>query len=129
MHYPLHFAELISRWAFNEEDVTRVWIFGSYSRGEATSNSDLDVAVAISRAAARPWGMFTYWMQNGDRLQDGLRNAFLQTNPSLVVNLDLYHYALAKIPYSAISHSGLEPVYKRPRSARRPCISQATHLP
>jgi len=36
---------------FAEKPVKRVWLFGSYARGEADENSDVDVLVDIEKGA------------------------------------------------------------------------------
>ncbi|WP_088164950.1 nucleotidyltransferase domain-containing protein [Delftia sp. K82] len=120
MLYPQEFNSLISEWASADLTIKRAWIFGSYSRGEARPDSDLDVAVEIDPAAPRPWSMFNYWIRNGDQMQNMLRKLFSEKYPRLVVNLELYHRNWGKIPYAAICRSGLSPVYKRPRFVHLP---------
>ena len=43
-------ADTLRRWASRETLVQRLWIYGSYAKGTAKSDSDLDVAVEINLA-------------------------------------------------------------------------------
>lgn len=40
-------VESLSDWASNDSDVLHVWIYGSHAKGQATPESDLDIAVEV----------------------------------------------------------------------------------
>ncbi len=48
---------------FKEKPVLKAWLFGSYSRGEETSNSDIDILVTLDKS--KPIGMkfFMMWSE------------------------------------------------------------------
>lgn len=111
---PADRAQLVRTWAQSTPEIKRVWIFGSYAYGTPRADSDLDVAVEILPAAIDHWGLFTFWMRHGDRLQADLRDQFADDFPGLEVNLELYHRYWGKIPYAAICQRRLAPLYRRP---------------
>ena len=39
-------------------DPTRIWLFGSHARGDATLTSDVDLAFEVSRSARAKWAAF-----------------------------------------------------------------------
>ncbi len=105
---------LVATWAQSAPEIKRAWIFGSYAYGTPRADSDLDVAIEIQPDAIDHWGLFTFWMRHGDRLQAALRLQFADEFPSLEVNLELYHRYWGKIVYAAISQRKLAPLYRRP---------------
>lgn len=44
--------------------VDAVWLFGSRARGDAQPRSDIDLAFAAPRAAARDWSEVTEWAED-----------------------------------------------------------------
>ncbi len=52
---------------FASQPVNRAYLFGSYSRGEQTKNSDVDILVDLDKS--RPMGLFQYVTMKLD-LQD-----------------------------------------------------------
>lgn len=104
----------MATWAQSAPEIKRAWIFGSYAYGTPRADSDLDVAIEIQPDAIDHWGLFTFWMRHGDRLQAALRLQFADEFPSLEVNLELYHRYWGKIVYAAISQRKLAPLYRRP---------------
>ena len=46
---------------FKNKPVKRIWIFGSYARGDADENSDVDVLVDNDRSSPTVWGYFTWY--------------------------------------------------------------------
>ncbi|WP_407645087.1 nucleotidyltransferase family protein [Diaphorobacter caeni] len=113
------FKDLILQWARCRDEVKRAWIFGSYAYGTPCPGSDLDVAIEISPSAIDHWGIFTFWMRHGSRLEEDLRNRFRAHWPMLEVNLELFHRYYGKIAYSAICQRRLAPVYRQPKSLDR----------
>ena len=108
------FQNMVADWASATPEVKRAWIFGSYAYGAPRPDSDLDVAIEVAPDAVDHWGLFTFWMRHGDRLQAALRLHFADEFPSLEVNLELYHRYWGKIVYAAISQRKLAPLYRRP---------------
>ena len=54
---------------FKTQPVNRVWLFGSYARGEETPESDVDILVAFDHS--KPIGLFAYarmWRELEERL-------------------------------------------------------------
>ena len=54
---------------FKTQPVHQVWLFGSYARGEETSDSDLDLLVRFDHS--KPIGLFAYarmWRELEERL-------------------------------------------------------------
>ncbi len=125
--YPEIFDELVIAWAKADPAITRAWIFGSYSRGEAHAGSDLDVAVEIDPNAAWKIGLFQYWRMQEERMEEELRRAFSKIFPALEVNIEHYHRHWGSIIYGAICRSSLAPVYRRPRSERLLDTDRAEH--
>jgi predicted nucleotidyltransferase len=39
-------------------NIKSVWVFGSYARGEATENSDLDLLIDVSEVTLKGWDYF-----------------------------------------------------------------------
>lgn len=54
---------------FSRQPVSKAWLFGSYSRGEATSESDIDILVIFDEGV----GLFKYASMVAD-LEDLLKN-------------------------------------------------------
>lgn len=56
---------------FKDKPVTKVYLFGSYARGEATENSDLDLLINVDESKER----FSYYKLAGflNDLQDLLK--------------------------------------------------------
>ena len=44
-----HIKEVVTNF-FKDKPVNKVWLFGSYARGEATDESDIDVMVDIDKS-------------------------------------------------------------------------------
>ncbi|WP_074930455.1 nucleotidyltransferase family protein [Paenacidovorax caeni] len=123
------FAYLIAIWAQSTPEIKRAWVFGSYAYGRPRPDSDLDVAIEILPRAIDHWGLFTFWMRHGDRLQADLRHQFADIFPRLEVNVELYHRYWGKVAYAAIVHEQIPPAYRRPRSRGLPRTAAATHHP
>ena len=54
---------------FKTQPVLKAWLFGSYARGEQTSNSDVDLLVEFDHSS--PIGLFAYarmWRELQERL-------------------------------------------------------------
>ena len=54
---------------FKTQPVYQVWLFGSYARGEATQDSDVDLLVRFDHS--KPIGLFAYarmWRELEDKL-------------------------------------------------------------
>ncbi len=45
-------------------DVDRVWLFGSFARGTATSGSDVDIALRVPRSSRARWARFVLECQD-----------------------------------------------------------------
>ncbi len=45
---------------FKDKPVKRVWLFGSYARGEADDKSDVDLLVDIDYTGRIGWGFFAW---------------------------------------------------------------------
>ena len=70
---------------FATQPVNRAYLFGSYSRGEETSDSDIDIMVDLDKS--RPIGLFQYVNMKLD-LQD-----LLNREVDLVENGELLPFA------------------------------------
>jgi predicted nucleotidyltransferase len=52
-------AEALKLWASNEPELSRVWIYGSHASGNASAESDLDIAVKVTpRAGESAYDVF-----------------------------------------------------------------------
>ena len=54
---------------FKTQPILRAWLFGSFARGEATPESDVDILVEFDHSS--PIGLFTYaqiWRELQERL-------------------------------------------------------------
>ena len=54
---------------FKNQPILRAWLFGSFARGEATPESDVDILVEFDHSS--PIGLFTYaqiWRELQERL-------------------------------------------------------------
>ena len=61
-------SELIAQY-FKTQPVLKAWLFGSYARGEATPESDVDILVEFDHSS--PIGLFAYarmWRELEERL-------------------------------------------------------------
>ena len=72
---------------FSKKPVDKVWLFGSYSRGEADENSDVDVLVTIDYSIPTGWDYFTWNEQLAKKLNKkvdivsaGWENKFIKPN-------------------------------------------------
>jgi hypothetical protein len=54
-----HIRQVISTY-FNDKPVRKVWLFGSYARGDADENSDVDVLVDIDSSQPVGWNYFSW---------------------------------------------------------------------
>jgi len=54
---------------FKDKPVKKVWLFGSYARGEADTNSDIDVLVDIDKEARVGLDYFAWHLDLADRLK------------------------------------------------------------
>jgi predicted nucleotidyltransferase len=54
---------------FKDKPVKKVWLFGSYARGDADENSDVDVLVDIDTQKKVGLGYFTWHEQLAQKLQ------------------------------------------------------------
>jgi predicted nucleotidyltransferase len=54
---------------FASKPVTKVWLFGSYARGEADENSDVDVLVDIEKGAKVGLRYFIWHEELGELLK------------------------------------------------------------
>ncbi|OSZ82636.1 hypothetical protein CAP35_05050 [Chitinophagaceae bacterium IBVUCB1] len=54
---------------FTDKPVKKVWLFGSYARGEADENSDVDVLVDIDYTKPIGWEYFSWNDELSDRLK------------------------------------------------------------
>lgn len=54
---------------FKTKPVNKVWLFGSYARGDADADSDVDVLVDIDYAAQSGTDYFLWFQELGDRLR------------------------------------------------------------
>jgi predicted nucleotidyltransferase len=54
---------------FAEKPVKRVWLFGSYARGDADENSDVDVLVDIEKGAKLGWSYYLWKEELAELLQ------------------------------------------------------------
>jgi predicted nucleotidyltransferase len=54
---------------FAEKPVKRVWLFGSYARGDADENSDVDVLVDIKKDAKLGWSYYLWREELADLLK------------------------------------------------------------
>lgn len=52
---------------FRDKPVKKVWLFGSYARGEADDKSDVDLLVEIDYEQPTGWGHY-YWSDELDSL-------------------------------------------------------------
>ena len=52
-----HIKQVISAF-FEKRPVKKVWLFGSYARGEADENSDVDILIDVDRTNAITWDYF-----------------------------------------------------------------------
>lgn len=53
---------------FKDKPVNRVWLFGSYARGDADDTSDVDVLVDIDYAKQTGWGYYAWFQDLGELL-------------------------------------------------------------
>jgi uncharacterized protein len=53
---------------FKDKPVKRVWLFGSYARGEADDNSDVDVLVDIDYNKQTGWGYYSWYQDLAELL-------------------------------------------------------------
>ena len=61
-------SELIAQY-FKTQPVLKAWLFGSYARGEATPESDVDILVEFDHSS--PIGLFAYarmWREFQERI-------------------------------------------------------------
>ena len=54
---------------FEKKPVKKVWLFGSYARGEADENSDVDVLVDIDHSTPVGWDYYTWREELTDLLK------------------------------------------------------------
>lgn len=52
-----YIKEIVSEY-FSDKPVKRVWLFGSYARGEAKEESDVDLLVEVDRIKQPRWSYF-----------------------------------------------------------------------
>ena len=53
---------------FSDKPVLKAWIFGSYARGEADENSDVDLLVDVDHSNPIGWDYFTWKEELAERL-------------------------------------------------------------
>ena len=53
---------------FSQKPVDKVWLFGSYARGEADDDSDVDVLIAIDYSIPTGWDYVTWDQQLAKKL-------------------------------------------------------------
>ena len=46
---------------FQDKPVNKVWLFGSYARGDADEDSDVDVLVDIDYSVSTGWAYFSWY--------------------------------------------------------------------
>ena len=54
---------------FAEKPVKRVWLFGSYARGDADEESDVDVLVDIEKDAKLGWDYYIWHEELAEKVQ------------------------------------------------------------
>ena len=53
---------------FQDKPVHKVWLFGSYARGDADEDSDVDVLVDIDYSIPTGWGYFSWYQDLQEKL-------------------------------------------------------------
>jgi predicted nucleotidyltransferase len=95
MHLPEGKSEAIAKWASAKAEIEAVVLFGSYAKGTATAESDVDVAVKIHEA----WRPLVMYITDGEDWQSELRDL-----TGMEVNIELMHETEAPRAYSFIQH-------------------------
>ena len=54
---------------FREKPVHRVWLFGSYARGDADETSDVDVLVDMDYSVPTGWDYFCWYQELQEKLK------------------------------------------------------------
>lgn len=57
---------------FKDKPVHRVWLFGSYARGDADESSDVDVLVDVDYSKPTGWSYFSWYQDLQDKLDKGV---------------------------------------------------------
>lgn len=53
---------------FKDKPVNKVWLFGSYARGDANEESDVDVLVDIDYTIPTGWDYYIWYKDLGEQL-------------------------------------------------------------
>ena len=53
---------------FKDKPVNKVWLFGSYARGDADEESDVDVLIDIDYSVPTGWDYYIWYKDLGEKL-------------------------------------------------------------
>ena len=62
-----HIKQVIAGF-FEKKPVKKVWLFGSYARGDADEDSDVDILVDIDRSITISWDYFSWRRELAEKL-------------------------------------------------------------
>ena len=62
-----HIKQVISGF-FEKKPVKKVWLFGSYARGDADENSDVDILVALDHTNPIGWDYYGWYGELAEKL-------------------------------------------------------------
>ncbi len=78
---PVAWLDIINEWAAGIADIEKVYVFGSYARGQQTNDSDLDLGVIV-KSSHQSEDNYTRWAFESDSWKEKLQS-------QLSVSLDL----------------------------------------
>jgi predicted nucleotidyltransferase len=78
---------LIQTWAKSHQEISRLWVFGSYAKFCETTDSDLDIAVELDDSMLKSDDAHTDWMLDKETLLSSLQKL-------IPITIDLHLYSI-----------------------------------
>jgi len=82
--------KIIVEWAVRHPSLREVYVFGSYAKGKARPESDLDVAVSLREDGIEGLHPDIYWNLNGDELENDLSQMARSKNVKIRIHLEYF---------------------------------------